>query len=116
MLQKGQRNLPPEQLTSTIVLLYTVTMYGIINRNALHAMSHKKQRTKNPARIALWEKKQQCDEIRKGTRETWTIKDIGTLLTYKQNKSDPVIARAKASRLLMLEGWNLVAHQTTPPC
>jgi hypothetical protein len=70
---------------------------------------------KNARKKVFLEKKKKCDEIRKRSRNTWTIKDLGVLLTYKRSKGDPVIKQKKDNRLLMINEWDRVAFRPTPP-
>ena len=65
----------------------------------------------------FWEKKNASDEIRKRSREEWTVNDIGTLLTYKRQKDDPpAIRRNKKNRQSMLDEWDRRSHCPTPAC
>jgi hypothetical protein len=65
---------------------------------------------------AFWLQKLQADDVRKQKRETWLIKDISNLLTYKRQKNDCTIKSNKKNRMLMLQEWDKRSSRPTPPC
>jgi hypothetical protein len=76
----------------------------------------KEKQKKTTARDTFLAKKLKCDEIRKRPRETWSVDNIQTLLSYKRQKNDPVIKKTKANRILMLEEYDRRSSRPTPPC
>jgi hypothetical protein len=58
---------------------------------------HKEKQKKTTAKRLFFAKKEKCDEIRKRPRESWTIDNIQTLLTYKRQKNDQTIKKTKAN-------------------
>jgi hypothetical protein len=61
------------------------------------------------------EKKMKCDNIRMRQKETWTVNDISTLLTYKRQKNDIAVKSFKSNRTAMLVEWDNRSHRPTPP-
>jgi hypothetical protein len=61
-------------------------------------------------------RRQNCDDIRKRPRETWSVENIISLLAYKRQKNDPVIKKNKGNRLLMLHKWDRRSVRPTLPC
>jgi hypothetical protein len=68
---------------------------------------HKEQMKQSTTKQAFLLKKIAVHDIRKRSRESWTIKDISQFLTYKRHKNNATIKPNKQNHLLMLQEWEV---------
>jgi hypothetical protein len=98
-----------------MVALHSDTVWNTQKKWFDQKRSKEKQK-KTTAKRLFFGKKENCDEIRKRPRASWSIDNIQTLLTYKRIKTDARIKKTKANRQIMLDEYDRRASPPTPPC